>query len=97
MGNRQNEKQILIQTNSYNINSLIVKYSLFKTPVSENNVDFIYGIEVSAQQDKGTYACNERIDDITSDESKAFRIFNILQDGLVTPITFKDVVYDLIG
>lgn len=97
MGNRQNENQILIQTNSYNINSLIVKYSLFKTPISNDNVDCVYGIEVSAQQEGGNYICTEKIDDITSDEAKAFRIFNILQDGLVTPITFKDVVYDLIG
>ncbi len=89
--------QIIIQTNSYNINSLIVKYTIFKTPLTDGGFDYIYGIEVSAHQEGGSYICTEKIDDITPNENEALRIFNLLQDGLVTPITFKDVVCDLIG
>ncbi len=40
---------------------------------------------------------SELVRDVTSLRDEALRIFSAVSDGLVTPMTLYDVIYDLIG
>lgn len=88
-------KSAVIQTNSYVVDSLNISYTIFKTDSNFPEYDNTYGIRIVANQNSHVYS--DEICDLTVNYELAFSIFNKLQDGLVTPITFRDVLIDLLS
>jgi len=80
----------IIQTTSVTTeNSLKMRYSLYKTTSRER---IFYSIEATLCESNETVF----VPDITGNEAKATRIFDLIVQGTVTPCCMFEVIEDLI-
>jgi len=67
--------------------------------LSEDELDgrASFSISIHVTDCKSGKSDSKTIRDVTSDKAEATRIFRLICEGRVTPITLEDVISDLIG
>lgn len=74
--------------------SLELEYFLYSSRIGRRDS---YSVRVRLHDEGRGTRESEEVNDITSLRDEALRIFSAVSDGLVTPMTLYDVIYDLIG
>ena len=82
------DKSVTVRTNGYTL--------CYKLIIDMDRLPASYSFFVSVENEDETYCDETLVRDVTSSEETAHKIFRLITDGTVTPITLRDVLEDLL-